>query len=477
MPTSELQLPSAFLSYSWTSDEYADKVEQFARDLNDAGVHIVLDQWDLVEGQDKYAFMERCVTDPAIDKVLILIDPRYTERADSREGGVGHETLIISPEVYGRADQERFIPVIMGRDESDQIRLPAYLRGRIYIDLSDPERYEEQFERLVRNLHGKPQRERPTLGRRPSYLDEDAVQLSTGRSLAAFRNALLQEKRGQVGYLADYLERLASAYAAELISGKESVSDLELAVSESIDRWRPYRDEFIELLNLLVRYGERVELYDQLHSFFERLVNIREGDRSQWSNGAGTENLAFVAWEMLLYAIGMFLRGRRFDAIRRLMSPYHVTDWAGRNRMESVETFRQPFPLIEDTRQKRLGTRWLVAGAVLLRERASNPADWPVLMEADTLLWARSVVARSRQTQWYPLTGAFMEHEGPGSLPLWTRARADEEFFAALAPVLGLRDRDEARARVAELPERFYMTVGNMYLSRQTLQFILGVAG
>ena len=41
------------------------------------GVDVKLDVWDLKEGQDKYAYMEQCVTNPEIDKVLIFSDKWY----------------------------------------------------------------------------------------------------------------------------------------------------------------------------------------------------------------------------------------------------------------------------------------------------------------------------------------------------------------------------------------------------------------
>lgn len=61
-----------------------------------------LDKWDLKEWQDKYAFMEKCVNDPDVCKVLIICDKSYTEKANNRLGGVGDETSIISPEIYGK---------------------------------------------------------------------------------------------------------------------------------------------------------------------------------------------------------------------------------------------------------------------------------------------------------------------------------------------------------------------------------------
>lgn len=468
--------PRVFLSYSWTSPEYSDTVERLAQDLAAAGIHVTLDQWDLTEGQDKYAFMERCVTDPAVTKVLILVDPAYAEKADARAGGVGTETLIITPEVYGSADQQKFIPVLMARDEEGVARLPAYLRGRIYIDLSDPERYEEGFERLLRNLHGRPQRERPQLGKRPAYLDESAVQLSTGRSLAAFHQALLQEKRTQAGYLADYLDRVAAAFDSERIGRMDSLGALELAASVSLDRWLPYRDEFVHMLTLLARYGERPELYDQLHGFFERLLNLRDGQTThRFASELETENLAFIGWELYLYSLALLLRGGRFGAVQRLLQPFHIRDAHGHGEVDGVARVGAPFRLIQDERQQRLGTRWTSGPAALLRERLAPGVEWDLLGEADTFLWVRTTISQEPARMWYPLTVAFMENRGPGALALWQRLRADGEFFARMAPLLGVRDRDDAKARVANIPEGMRLPIGHVALTRPMLAHLLNV--
>ena len=53
--------PCAFISYSWTSDDHADWIRETAVRLLHDGVQVLLDQFDLAEGQDKYAFMEQAV--------------------------------------------------------------------------------------------------------------------------------------------------------------------------------------------------------------------------------------------------------------------------------------------------------------------------------------------------------------------------------------------------------------------------------
>lgn len=110
----EDRIPKVFISYSWSSDA---QVLSLAQRLIAHGVDVVLDKWDLKEGQDKYAFMERCVNDPEITKVLIVCDKQYADKANNRTGGVGDETVIISSEIYGNIKQEKFIPIITERDE------------------------------------------------------------------------------------------------------------------------------------------------------------------------------------------------------------------------------------------------------------------------------------------------------------------------------------------------------------------------
>lgn len=112
----ENKIPKVFISYSWTSEEYKKYVVDLVCTLRNRGVDTVFDSYDLMPGDDKYVFMERIANDPTIDKVLILCDRGYKEKADNRSGGVGDETVIITPEVYGRSQQDKFIPVVMERD-------------------------------------------------------------------------------------------------------------------------------------------------------------------------------------------------------------------------------------------------------------------------------------------------------------------------------------------------------------------------
>ena len=100
-----------FISYSWSTTEHEDWVLELAQRLVRDGIDVVFDKWDLKEGHDKYVFMESMVNAVDITKVLMILDKKYTDKADVRGGGVGTETQIISPNTYAHAKQEKFIPV------------------------------------------------------------------------------------------------------------------------------------------------------------------------------------------------------------------------------------------------------------------------------------------------------------------------------------------------------------------------------
>ncbi len=146
--------PKVFISYAWKSQDYSDKVVAFAISLLNDGVDVVLDKFELRLGNDTYAFMEKCVNDVTVTNVLILLDPVYAEKANSRSGGVGTETQIISTEVYDKTDQTKFIPIVFERNETGDICKPTYLKPTFHIDLSIPEMFDSNYKILVKNFMG-----------------------------------------------------------------------------------------------------------------------------------------------------------------------------------------------------------------------------------------------------------------------------------------------------------------------------------
>lgn len=170
MSLSSIESPKVFISYAWEDDDYKDKVRSFATELRRAGIDVVLDQWDLREGNDMNAFMEASVTDETVTNVLIMLSPSYESKANARAGGVGTETQIISPEVYGKVRQTKFIPVVFLRNPDGSVPKPAYLKSLLHFDLSNQGAYPAEYKRLVQMLYGVEVLPKPELGARPSWV-------------------------------------------------------------------------------------------------------------------------------------------------------------------------------------------------------------------------------------------------------------------------------------------------------------------
>lgn len=158
-----------FISYAWTDEAYKQKVLELATKLRKKGIDIILDIWDLHAGEDRFLFMEKSVAEA--DKVLILCNKVYKDKADNRNGGAGQEAMIIAPEVYEKNSPEKFIPVIMEHDSLGQKYIPQYLKNLIYIDYTDKNE-KEQCDDLVYAIYGCTPYVKPEIGEVPNYIKE-----------------------------------------------------------------------------------------------------------------------------------------------------------------------------------------------------------------------------------------------------------------------------------------------------------------
>ena len=156
--------PQAFLSYAWESEAHVDWVFNLATRLMESGVRIILDEWDLPLGSDQYYFMERSIEKS--DFVILVCTPTYAQKANSREGGVGYETRVITAESAKKIESRKFIPVLRSGDWDSS--LPVYLRSKHGADLRDEPYSEIQYVKLARTLHGEPLQP-PPIGPKPAF--------------------------------------------------------------------------------------------------------------------------------------------------------------------------------------------------------------------------------------------------------------------------------------------------------------------
>jgi hypothetical protein len=155
--------PSCFLSYAWENDVHIQWVARLASDLqSEFGVAVLLDAWALRPGDSVTQFMENAVEDA--DFVAMVLTPSYAARVKTREGGVGYEGGIVTGQMLEGRSPRRSLPLLRGDPAAC---VPAFLKGRMYIDFRNDEKYSEHLEELARAIHEAPKAVPPPIGRPP----------------------------------------------------------------------------------------------------------------------------------------------------------------------------------------------------------------------------------------------------------------------------------------------------------------------
>ena len=157
-----MAIPKVFISYSHDSLEHKKWVLDLATRLRDYGIDATLDQWELIPGDDIPHFMEQNLS--SSDKVLMICSENYVNKANSGEGGVGYEKMIVTAHLLKGINQNKVIPLI--KQESSKA-LPTFLTTKLYIDFSKPEEFEFSCDNLIRTIHDSPIFKKPPVGNNP----------------------------------------------------------------------------------------------------------------------------------------------------------------------------------------------------------------------------------------------------------------------------------------------------------------------
>jgi len=385
--------PKIFISYSWTSDEHTTWVADLGERLMSDGVVVVLDQWDLQDGQDLNDFMEQMVKDPEIKRVIIVSDATYTAKADGRKGGVGTETQIISQEVYESVDQTKFVPVLRERDSDGKPCLPIYLKSRKYIDFSDFDNDAEAYEQLLRNIYERPRRKKPALGKAPAHIFDDGTAIvSSAQRAKRFREFVISGKGNPVAAFNDFaeefisnLEELRMTYSRE-----ESATWCE-RIRANINSATSHRDILVDVVRAGIGLPSD-QFIPSLISLLERLLPLQE--RPEGVNSffeCSEDNYKLLCYEMFLYTLAVLMKAKKYAEARQLIDYRYVAPRTyGGNDLEgrSFDSFNNHARSLEEQCAQVGNSRRYSVMADLVHDRANNThVRFADILQADVLLW------------------------------------------------------------------------------------------
>ena len=325
----KIEHPKVFISYAWGTKEHDGKVLAFASKLVEDGIEVILDKWDMTEGNDTYSFMERSVNDSTITNVLMLLDPLYAQKADSHKGGVGTETQIISAQVYQEVNQDKFIPIIFERGENGEVCKPTYLQGRLHFDLTNAETYDEEYQRLGRTLYGEETYVKPKLGKRPSWVDKS---ISYSPKVMVRYDEIKQNTnniaKGQL--FRSFLKQLSDRIIA-FSKDKKEIKDSEDCIKQ-YDQTQDIRNEYLLLLQYSIYVDDYVE---DIATFFEDTAN-----NSADSNSIYGQFAKIALHELFIYTIACLWTNKEYKELGYIFGrTYFTNSYRGDDGATSYEMF------------------------------------------------------------------------------------------------------------------------------------------
>jgi TIR domain len=427
--TKTIATPKVFVSYA-QSEERTSWISDVCERLMHDGVDVVVDLYELPHSADIHAFMERCVNDPSITRVLMFCDALYCEKANDRRGGVGKETQIISEEVYNNIGRTKFLPIFCAVYDDGRPCLPIYLKSRLAIDFSTPEKVQENWETLLRDLFEQPLHQKPALGTPPAYITTPQLPSRPAASkFASWRQAANRGAATALSLFQQYLETVIEE-KRDLYLTQNDAEKLENELDEKLERWAPIRDELLEAFAHFA--GEPPDKSSEaIASTLERLLPFKFApdplSRTGWPTIA-CESPAICVYELFLRTVARLLSLNAFMTLAALLRRLYVVPANERHQWGNLARFTIFYDeshILANKNQRRQLKRYDLL-ADLIKERCGPSSTvFQTVREADLLLALRSIVHRPSLIWWYPRTLIYSPHQ---VLPLFARAEQHQHF-------------------------------------------------
>jgi TIR domain len=134
------------------SPEHEQWVEGLYTFLRQHGIDARLDVWHLRHGMVLPQFMTNELS--LADRVLLISDERYADKADGRAGGVGWETMIVQADILNLPpDSIKYLVIV--RTAAVESGLPKYLKAKFVIHWPDSYVEERNRQTLLRELYDR----------------------------------------------------------------------------------------------------------------------------------------------------------------------------------------------------------------------------------------------------------------------------------------------------------------------------------
>lgn len=444
--------PSVFISYAWSGDDHMDWIINLASRLKSDGVEVVLDRWKLKAGDDKYAFMERMVTDDSIDFVLVVSDSVYQIKADSKKGGAGTESQILSDELYSKVKETKVIPILKERKDNGSECLPVFLRNRMYIDFSNEKLYEKSYEDLLRYIYRKPALKEPPLGQMPAFIMDEEKPFSQLQNYARNFTYRIETSPQKVDvFLSEFLRSFETDLKNfEVILGRNEYREIGRAMVKSIEDYLPSRHCYIEVLSemLSAGLGFNIDIIIRFFESFPKFYRPQNPSVTTWFSDA-YDNYHYFARELFLYTIALCLMYEKYSVVADLLYSrysYKGDYYRGEMDYSALGAFVQVF---DEYIKQRDNSNYYTCMGHLMITNVDEVVGKEQLIAADIVC---AYIAQLRGIYWMP--HLFIYRDGYTPIDIIQRLYS-KRHFEKVRPLFDVNTAEELKQKLTEAEKRF----------------------
>lgn len=378
------------------------------------------------------------VNDSSVTHIIMVIDQKYTERANERSGGVGTESTILSNELYTKKDKNNIVAVLA----ETNVSIPTFYVGRIYIDLSQDDKFAEEFEKLVRWAFGKFKYEKPTLGTPPSFIlaDGTGTILDTNLEYRFATDALQKGKPNANGLVKAYLEKFNKELVKyNFVNGKDEAEQF----NSYLQSFKSYLAEFKKVLNDVCHYGNP-KIHQFYRTFFEELLRYQVIIPNRPGKAiAELEFYKFITWVLVLHYVAITLKNECFSELKEFLEEiYSIPEYfreVSNDKFKNFLIFKcYTDGFIENLKEQKY---YSPLGELLKDITENEVINFEELCEADLVVYLRSLVLAldkgDTYSMWWPYAGFYAVNRY-NSLKVFAKSEK-ASYFGSIKNILGIR--------------------------------------
>jgi len=315
------------------------------------------------------------------------------------------------------------------------------------------EKFEESYQKLIRNLYDKPLLKRPVLGTPPAYIaEEEQIVLKTSHKVTEIKNALLNDRQSSNGLISDYLDTVISSLEDFRLLGG-STTDFDDRVVETIEKMLPVRDDFIDFVFTVFKYQESVDL-EKYHNFFEKLIpfSYRPADVQSYTE-VDYDNYKFFTYELILNFIAILLQLKKYKEVSHFINSQYGYRHPNFSELtyNGIEIFDTYPRSLDEIRNKRLDLRRVSLTADLIKAHSiRTDISFDEIKQADLVLYYVTELHGGRFS-WFPRTSVY--NSRGSAVELFERI-ISLQYFEKIKGLFDIQNIEQLKKIIAEYIEK-----------------------